>query len=83
MMNLSLWNENLAKLSEYKKIFGDCNVPKDHVDYVGLSRWVRRQREDYKKSKSGEKSPMTTDREEALNAIGFQWEIWKSKKGAK
>jgi len=45
-------------------------VPKKHPTH---GNWVTTQRAQYKKWKEGEKSRLTQDRVDRLNAIGFQW----------
>ena len=62
------WEEMFNALNEYKKIHGNCNVPKDYREYKKLGTWVGRQRTNYQNSKLSE------DRIERLEEIGFEWE---------
>ena len=39
-----------------------------------MSRWVKRQRYQYKLRKDGERSTLTAEREKALEDIGFIWD---------
>eukprot|EP00980_Cylindrotheca_fusiformis_P023471 scaffold10507_cov128-Cylindrotheca_fusiformis.AAC.4 len=48
-----------------------------------LRNWIKRQRQEYRSFTAGEPSPMTLQRIEKLNAIGFEWEprtaLWMDK----
>jgi Helicase associated domain len=69
------WAEKFAELCEYQRKFGHCLVSHTYVENLALSRWVRRQRYQYKlRQESNPKSTMTGERIEALENIGFVWD---------
>ena len=61
------WKQRYEELLEYKKRFGNCNVPHSYVDNPALASWVKWQR--YYKSKG----VLALERLEQLDSIGFQW----------
>ena len=68
------WEANYQLLQEFQKEHGHCQVPRNHsVDNVKLGRWVNTQRTQYKNFKDGKSSPMTQERIDALERIGFHW----------
>ena len=68
------WNSNFDLLRQYKEGNGDCLVPKSCViDGVALGNWVVRQRQTYQKLQEGKPSPMTQERINKLEALGFVW----------
>jgi hypothetical protein len=56
------------ELVAYKRINGDCNVPRGYSISNSLSIWVMKMRTYYSKSK------LAPDRIEKLNNIGFEWD---------
>ena len=68
------WNERFEQLREFKAQFGHCTVPTRYPANPKLGRWVMTQRGTYRKNKEGRPSPMTAERIQALNAIGFECE---------
>lgn len=76
---------------QFKEKFGHCNVPRSEKDktYYALSRWVERQRYNYKsrqqKAATGIKANrrdvvMTDEQVQKLNSLGsFRWEKGKRK----
>jgi Helicase associated domain len=69
------WAEKFAELCEYQRKFGHCLVSHTYVENLALSRWVRRQRYQYKlRQESNPNSTMTLERIEALENIGFVWD---------
>lgn len=74
------WEERLKELVEYKRTFGDCNVPSNYTTNPQLAVWVKRQRRQYKFLQQGEVSTMTPPRVEKLLALGF---AWSGRKGSK
>eukprot|EP00980_Cylindrotheca_fusiformis_P009645 scaffold2134_cov93-Cylindrotheca_fusiformis.AAC.7 len=71
--NNLVWEERLNDLAEYRRVFGDCNVPTKSKQ---LGNWVKCQRRQYKKYVRGDKtSTMTVDRIQRLNQLGFCWEV--------
>ena len=72
------WNLQLEELKKYRKEHGDCLVPNRYNVNQKLGNWVDTQRKHYRLMKKGEKSQMTEERVEKLEAIGF---VWKGKVG--
>ena len=61
-------------LCRYKKEHGNCLVPKSFtMDGFNLAGWVNLQRQDYRRRREGLASPMTEQRIEQLEQIGFDW----------
>ena len=88
------WNNMYNHLLEYKERNNHCNVSQDKVsirtkkrdfqskeeqDSIALARWVGNQRVYYKKHKSGFKTKLNQHRIDALERLGFIWDL----KGAK
>ena len=69
----STWNKRLVELIEYKKEHGHTNVPRHYSANLKLGRWVDTQRTSYRLLKLGKPSPLTQERVEMLNALGFEW----------
>ncbi|CAJ1943329.1 unnamed protein product [Cylindrotheca closterium] len=69
------WGEHRLDLVQFKADFGHCNVPSAYEKNPSLSTWVKRQRRQNKLFWSGSKSTMTMERFNALNKLGFSWEI--------
>eukprot|EP00978_Attheya_sp_CCMP212_P048337 scaffold506353_cov59-Attheya_sp.AAC.1 len=63
------WDENFKELVDFKAIKGHMNVPQGSGP---LGRWVSKQRRQYRRLKEGKPSPLTTDRGEQLERIGFE-----------
>jgi len=63
------WNTHYQSLIKYKAQHGHCNVPNYSKEYPVLSRWVKRQRYIRKENR------ITQDRIDALDAIGFSWNL--------
>ncbi len=70
-----VWEQNLNDLIAYKEKFGNCNIPKNTEGYESLWLWSSTQRRNYQLRKGGQHSPMTDERIEALEKIGFIWSI--------
>lgn len=68
------WDEQFECLLAFREDRGHCCVPHDNAKYTMLSRWVRRQRYQYKLKQEGKKSTMTDSRLQKLNAIAFVWD---------
>ena len=60
------WETRLNELVQYKAKHDDCQVPRNQGR---LGRWVRQQRDVYKKGK------MSQDHIDPLNGIGFNWTL--------
>ena len=68
------WETRFEELVEYKRLHGDCNVPKLYKANPQLRVWVMHQRTNYKKLVRGEQSPLSEEQKK-LEDIGFVWEI--------
>jgi hypothetical protein len=71
-----LWEERLSELAEYRRVFGNCNVPYNYVGNSKLHFWVLTQRRTYRKRLEGKISSMTPYRIQKLESIGFEWRIY-------
>lgn len=75
------FNKRMKQLLEYKKEFGDCDVP---IKSGSLGRWVscaRKKYKDFKNKKDNRLSEQENKRLfEALDAIGFSWELKPGRK---
>jgi len=67
------WNQRYGELIEYKQKHGHCNVPFQYEPNKPLGNWVSTQRKQYRLLQKGHKSPMTTERIDKLEEIGFKW----------
>ena len=61
------WEKRFSELIKYKNRFGDCRVPFEWAENIGLSLWVGSQRQDKKKCR------ITMERGARLTEIGFDW----------
>ncbi|CAJ1937578.1 unnamed protein product [Cylindrotheca closterium] len=68
------WDEQFEGLLTFRADRGHCCVPHDYENNKLLSRWVRRQRYQYKLKQENKKSTMTDARILKLNNIGFVWD---------
>jgi len=72
--SLLAWDARFAELVEFKKRFGDCQVPSwDPIHYC-LHRWTVTQRSAYNR---GELAPA---RFEQLDRLGFSWKSQKRRR---
>ena len=60
---------------KYKNLNGHCNVPSRYKTNKQLGTWVSKQRQSYRLMTEGKPSPITTERIEKLEKIGFEWKI--------
>ena len=69
------WDEMFDRLVAYKNENGNCLVPNRYEKDSSLGAWVSTQRRQYKilTSGSSESTPMTPQRAQRLNSIGFVW----------
>lgn len=67
------WNFHFNELVVYKDKFGHCNVPYGFEENKALSRWVKRQRYQYKQKMEGKASAMPDGRIRKLDRVGFVW----------
>lgn len=75
------WQKHYDELKQYKEEHGHCNVPARYAKNRRLGIWVSAQRQQYKilqaqtDSKPRRSAPLTADRIELLNKLGFTWTI--------
>ncbi|KAL3933402.1 MAG: hypothetical protein SGBAC_010415 [Bacillariaceae sp.] len=69
-----VWQERYNELVEYKKKYGNCNVPSRFQENPPLGMWVKSQRRQYKLNLSHELTRLTPERFQLLTNLGFNWE---------
>ena len=77
------WMKIFDQLIEFKEQHGHCLVPHTYPENQTLSRWVKRQRYQYKLKQAGKESTMTDARVKMLQGIDFVWDshaiIWEKR----
>jgi len=76
----AVWSERLEELKEFRKEYKHCNVPSRYKPNHQLAIWVKRQRRQWKNKLDRLPNCMTDDRQRALEAIGFIWDMKKGKR---
>jgi hypothetical protein len=66
--------DRLCELTDYRKIHGHCNVPRNYSENSKLARWVAKQKIQYRSHLEGKTSSMTAFRIQALERLGFEWD---------
>jgi Helicase associated domain len=76
------WQKHYEELLQYKQEHGHCNVPARYASNRRLGIWVSAQRQQYKQISSAYEedkprrpTPLTQERIDQLNALGFTWTI--------
>jgi hypothetical protein len=76
------WQKHYMELKAYKEQHGHCNVPARYAENRKLGIWVSAQRQQKKLMESAaaeaqaiKSTPLTPDRINLLNEIGFTWTI--------
>jgi hypothetical protein len=67
------WDLKFKELIDYKKEYGNCNVPSQWAENKQLARWVNTQRVQYNLKNKREISSMTEGRIDQLEGIDFEW----------
>mmetsp|Transcript_56531 Transcript_56531/g.120064 ORF Transcript_56531/g.120064 Transcript_56531/m.120064 type:complete len:470 (+) Transcript_56531:193-1602(+) len=67
------WDDRFQMLLDYKKRFGNVNVPWQWKEHVALAQWVNSQRKKYKDLLEGKKNNLGEEQINRLNSIGFKW----------
>jgi hypothetical protein len=81
---VTAWEDRFSELSDFRKIHGHCNFPKNSSENVKLAGWVKLQRQQYRLQQEGKTSSMTLSRIQALENLGFDWKPSSSRaKGPK
>jgi len=70
-----LWQDMYNELVNFREREGHCQVPAKFSENPKLGNWVRTQRAQRKKLLKGEFTIMTSKRIQALEALGFVWEV--------
>jgi len=65
-----LWHGRLDELKEYKEMHGHVNVPRNSSK---LGEWCYCQRKQIRAYNNNESGPLTKERKENLDALGFEW----------
>lgn len=69
------WEERLAELMDFVRIFAHANVPSNYAENPQLATWVKCQRRQYKLFIENKPSNMTQERINKLESLGFEWEL--------
>ena len=69
------WGRRYQELVDFKESHGHCNVPELWDENPALGRWVALQRVCYRNLQAETKPDLTLDRVEALEDIGFEWNV--------
>ncbi|KAG7356875.1 helicase domain protein [Nitzschia inconspicua] len=75
------WQKHYDELKTFKSVHGHCNVPARYTANRRLGIWVSAQRQQYKTMNqmasvaARRAAPLTQDRIELLNQLGFSWTI--------
>jgi hypothetical protein len=72
---ITVWEDRLSELADYRKIHRHCNVPRNYSENNQLGMWVMQQRGNYRLLKEGKKSSLTTFRIQELESLGFEWRV--------
>jgi hypothetical protein len=75
----AVWSERLEELKDFQKEFGHCNVPSRYEANHQLAIWVKRQRRQWKNKIDLQPNCMTDERQDALEELGFIWDMKKKK----
>jgi hypothetical protein len=67
------WADKFQELVKFKDAHGHCHVPHNWASNYSLAQWVKRQRYQYKLRAESQHSNLTSEREEALEKVGFVW----------
>eukprot|EP00956_Cyclotella_meneghiniana_P002670 scaffold3158_cov47-Cyclotella_meneghiniana.AAC.5 len=73
--NNKMWDVRYSELCLYVDKHGSANVPTTAGAHSKLSKWVGKQREEYKKFVNKQSSQLDRHRIERLNEIGFTWSM--------
>ena len=68
---------NKLELTDYKREFKHTNVPHKYTKNKPLGEWVSTQRKECKLVEEGKPSPLTNERINLLNKLGFVWRVGK------
>jgi len=69
------WEVGYDELVRYREKYGNCLVPLNVPEFEKLWNWVFKQKRHYSMRKRGESSPITDERIERLEKMGFIWDL--------
>jgi hypothetical protein len=69
------WNACYQHLKDFSQKYGHCHVPIKYKENPLLSRWIKRQRHQWKLKQAGKPSAMTISRFALLKDLGFLWDV--------
>lgn len=75
MKTKTSWQTRFQELVLFKHHEGHCDIPQKYDENQKLANWANNQRAQYRLMNKGKPSPMSTDRIEALEVIGFRWAL--------
>ena len=68
------WMATFKMLDDFRKVNGHCNVPSSCTQgNKKIGMWVNSQRTQFKRLKDDKTSPITQERIDLLDSIGFVW----------
>ena len=77
------WMSFYRELEDYQRVHGNCLVPVQYPLNRKFAKWIGGQRHSYKLLKENKPSPMTPQRIQLLEKLGFEWNaqdvMWKTK----
>jgi hypothetical protein len=76
------WEDSYKELVDFKAKHGHTLVPVNKQDQTKLSRWVSRQRLEYRYMTEGKPTAMNEERFRRLSEIGFAFRAWEAKRVA-
>jgi len=71
------WPDMFEELKKYKETHGHCSVPVHYPSDKCLALWAKAQRRNCREMKKNRYSPMTAERADLLDSIGFVWKVKK------
>lgn len=74
-----LWQEHFNTLLKFIREHGHCHVHYTFGHDSTLSKWVQRQRYQYKLKIAGKKSTLVDERQQKLESVGFIWDSHSAK----
>ena len=75
------FKQAMKYLEAFKKKYKHTRVPKGNMVAPQLRQWVVRTRKQYKEKQKGNASDLNKQEIDALNKIGFEWEVKKASTG--
>ncbi|CAJ1954452.1 unnamed protein product [Cylindrotheca closterium] len=78
------WAIQFEELLKYKARHGHCRIPNACHSNSSLSRWVKRQRYQYKLKQENKASALSDERVQQLEEVGFVWDyhavVWEERR---